>query len=335
MEKFFGNRLSPSIWSKIKQSSGVLLIGCEGGYSIVNALPFYFSIKTLNIPAVLCNMSLASLKNSTASIILRDPGISESPILYQVTKSTEFTLGGTKTKEFFPEKYLCEWFNTKNQQISIYCTERTGPKNLSEAYKKLCEDNNLSLIIIIDHGSDSLMSGCENEIGGYLEDMLTIYGADRSGIESILCNITIGYDRYTGISDCSTFRAIAELTELQGFLGNFALQNEMEEIQLFYEACEFVEEKMPRLNIPAKFLKNSLLGNFGNLEIFPDVKKTFVNPFMTQVFFFELKVVLRRIKFRKFVEGVKTAADLMNGIEYYRSELVDKVVEEMPRTKEF
>lgn len=335
MERFFGNRLSPSIWSKVKQSTGVLLIGCEGGYSIINSLPLYFSIKSLGIPVSLCNMSLASLKNSTAEIILRDSNISQSPILYKVTSNSEFTSGGTKPKVFFPEKYLCEWFSSINQDISIYCTERVGPKNLADCYKTICEANNLSLIIIVDHGSDSLMSGCESEIGGYLEDMLTIYGADQTGIESVLCNVVIGYDRYTGVSDCSTFRAIAEITEQGGFLGNFALQSEMKEVQLYLQAWEFVEEKMPRLNFPAKFLKNALIGNFGHVEIFTEEKKTFVNPFMTQVFFFSLKTIVERIKYREYVEGVKTAADLMSGIEYYRNELEEKVNEEMVRTKEF
>lgn len=335
MEKFFGNRLSPSIWSKVKQSSGVLLIGCEGGYSIINALPIYFSIKSLSVPVFLCNMSLASLKNSTAEILLRDSNISQSPILYRVTSSTDFTSGGTKPKEFFPEKYLCEWFTSINQHLSIYCTERTGPKNLSECYKAICESNNLSLIIIVDHGSDSLMSGCEGEIGGYVEDMLTIYGADQIGIECVLCNVVVGYDRHLGVSDCSTFRAIAEITEQGGFLGNFALQIEMAEVQLYLQAWEYVQERMPRLNFPAMFLKNALLGNFGHVEIFPDQKKTFVNPCMTQVFFFNLKTVVGRILYREYVEGVKTAAELMNGIEYYRKELEEKVSEEMVRTKEF
>lgn len=335
MDRFFGNRLRPAVWKKVQESSGVLIVGCEGGFNVLNALPIYFAVEEMQKPVVLCNMSLASLKNSLVPIVLRDPGISQSPVLYRVSSTSEFTQSGTKAKEYFPEKYLCEWFSSQNQLVHIYCTERTGPKNLSLSYSKICEEHNLNLIILVDHGNDSLLAGNEKEIGTYLEDILTITAAKRTKIDSILCNMVIGYDRHSGVSDCSTFRAIAEITEAGGALGNFSLSKKMPEVQKYLQACEYVEEKMPWKNGQGLFLRNALEGNFGNLDLYHLPHKTFINPIMTQVFFHDLEAVVRRIKFWDFVEDTNTASDVVSGIEYYRTELQEPVEEEIPRTKEF
>ena len=335
MERFFGNRLRPSVWKKVQESSGVLIVGCEGGYNVLNALPIYFAVESMQKPVVLCNMSLASLKNSLAPVVLKDPGISQSPILYLVSSTSEFTQSGTKAKEYFPEKYLCEWFSAQGQEVQIYCTERTGPKNLSLCYSKICEAHNLNLILLVDHGSDSLLAGNEKEIGTYLEDMLTIIAAQRTGTEAVLCNLVLGYDRHSGVSDCSSFRALAEVTAAGGALGNCSLGKKMPEVQKYVQACEFVEHRMPWTNGQGLFLRNALEGNFGHVDLYHLPHRTFINPIMTQIFFSDLKAVVGRIKFWEYVEDCNTASEVVSGIEYFRNELREVVDEEIPRTKEF
>lgn len=336
MEKYFGSRLVPEIWSTIACSSSILLIGCEGGFNLLHTLPLYFSIKNQGKEVHLCNMSLVSLKSSTAEIIYRDQGISQSPVLYKVLHNSEFSSSGTKANEYFPEKYLSEWFqNTLNLSIPIYCTERIGPKNLSEAYNIICQTHNIDLIIIVDPGSDSLMAGDEQEVGSFLEDMLTIFSVHRTGVKSILCNIAIGYDRFSGVSDCSSWRAIAELTESGGFLGNFSLLNSQMEVQLYKDASLYVEERMQRKNFSGKCIRAALEGQFGKMASEEDQRVDFIMPIMSQMFFFKLDEVVRRIKYREMVEETKTAADFVTGIEYFRNELAVKIREELPRTKQF
>ncbi|OMJ83475.1 hypothetical protein SteCoe_15576 [Stentor coeruleus] len=336
MEKYFGSRLIPEIWSTIACSSSVLLISCEGGFNLLHTLPLYFSIKNLGKEVHLCNMSLVSLKSSTAEVIYYDQGISQSPILYKVDINSEFSSSGTKNNEYFPEKYLSEWFqNTLNLNMPIYCTERIGIKNLSEAYKLICQTHNIDLIIIIDQGSDSLMSGDEQEIGSFLEDMLTIFSVYRTEVKAILCNIAIGYDRFNGVSDCSSWRAIAELIESGGFLGNFSLLNTQMEVQLYKNASLYVEERMKRKNFSGCCIRAALEGKFGKLVHDEDQRVDFIMPIMSQMFFFKLDEVVKRIKYREMVEETKTAADFVAGIEYFRNELTVKVREEIPRTKQF
>ena len=336
MERFLGSRLQPEIWKEVKNSSGVLLIGCEGGFSVLNTLPLYFSIKSLNKPVHLCNISLASLKSSTAPVIYYDEGISRAPVCFAVSASSEFAVSGTKPMEFFPEKYLCEWFQSKFQEsISVFATERAGPHNLCESYKAICRVHGLDLIIVVDAGSDSLMAGDEQEIGGYLEDMLTIFAVNRSGIKAILCNIGIGCDRHLGVSDCSSLRAIAEITASGGFLGCFSLTKTMPEVGYYIDATEFVGERIPRKNIPGLQIVSADNGGFGNVEISEKQRAVIVNPIMAQYYFFKLEQVVKRIKYRDLVEEVKKAADLVTGIEYYREGLTERIREEIPLTSQF
>jgi Protein of unknown function (DUF1152) len=336
MAKFIGTRLEPDFWKEVKKSRGVLLIGCEGGYCILHTLPLYFGIKSLEIPVHLCNMTLASLKNSTAPVIHRDQGISKAPVCYEVSYKTEFTSGGTKPNEYFPEKYLCEWFRDKGEEdMIIYATEKTGPRNLSQAYQKICEIHAIDLIVIVDPGSDSLMAGDEYEIGAYLEDMLTMFSVHRTGVRGILCNIGIGYDRRIGVSDCSSLRAIAEITQTQGYLGSFSLTKSMKEVNQYINASEYVESKMAVRNISGHYIINSILGKFGNISISENQGRIFINPIMSQYYFFKLENVIRRIKYREFVEDIHNAADFLTGVEYYREELTSKIREEIPRTSQF
>ena len=238
--------------------------------------------------------------------------------------------------EFFPEKYLCEWFQSKFQEdISVFATERAGPHNLCESYKAICRVHGLDLIIVVDAGSDSLMAGDEQEIGGYLEDMLTIFAVNRSGIKAILCNIGIGCDRHLGVSDCSSLRAIAEITASGGFLGCFSLTKTMPEVGYYIDATEFVGERIPRKNIPGLQIVSAVNGGFGNVEISEKQRAVFVNPIMAQYYFFKLEQVVKRIKYRDLVEEVKKAADLVNGIEYYREGLTERIREEIPLTSQF
>ena len=179
------------------------------------------------------------------------------------------------------------------------------------------------------------MAGNEQEIGGYLEDVLVLFSAYRTGIKSILCNVCIGFDRTSGVSDCSSFRAVAELTHAKGFLGCFSLLKEMNEVSLYFEACLYTENKMQRINMVGEFLRNAINGKFGNVNISENQGRIFINPIMAQYYFFFLDKVIKRIEFREFIEDVNSAADVISGVEYYRENLQHKIREEIPRTNQF
>ncbi len=120
----------------------------------------------------------------------------------------------------------------------------------------------MDAIVAIDGGTDSLMRGDEEGLGDPIEDattvaaiaaicdpLLTSLSLDIKSVESescltsskyncesnegiasrrrpigILCAVGFGCDRFNGVTDADSFRAIADLTKMGGFLGALAVE---------------------------------------------------------------------------------------------------------------
>ena len=214
---------------------------------------------------------------------------------------------------------------------------RRGVDKLAQAYEIVIARLGIDAVILIDAGSDSLMAGDEHELGTPLEDILSIFAVKATKVNSFLVCLGIGADRFYGVSDCSTLRAIAEITELGGFLGSLGLSFDMPEVKGFFSAFQYVESKMPQQSIIGHYVKSAILGHFGNYNTLEKTaeQKLFVYPIMSQYYFFTLPIVARRIKYRDFCEDSKNPTDFMVGLEHYRQSLMMTIKEEIPRTNEF
>ena len=326
--------LDIDFWKKIQDLDNILLSGCGGGYDFMQGLPLYFALKGLGKNVFWGNMSFSDITNADGEVILREKNPGQTIVCMEITSNTSLN----KNDTYFPEKYLCEWFrDVINQEISIYAFRRRGIDKLTQAYNIIIEKHSIQAIVLIDGGSDSLMAGDEKELGTPLEDMLSIFAVKATKITSFLVCLGIGADRYHGVSDCSTLRAIAEINELGGFYGSLGLLTQMPEVQGFLEASEYVEQKMPQKSIVGHYIKSALQGKFGNYNTLERTseQKLFVNPLMAQYYFFDLLIVARRVKYRDFCEETKNATDFMVGLDHYRQSLSHVISEEIPRTNEF
>ncbi|CAG9332430.1 unnamed protein product [Blepharisma stoltei] len=338
MEAYYGNGLQLDFWKRVSEASTILISGCGGVYDVVQGLPLYFSLKSQGKEVFLGNMSFSEIKNADGEVILRESNPAMPIVCMRITADTNHGLVDTSNQGFFVEKYLCQWFREElNQEISVYAFKRRGVDKLTAAYQAVIQRHNIQLVILIDGGSDSLMAGDEKDLGTPLEDILSILAVKQARVNAILGCIGIGTDRFQGVSDCSTLRAIAEITEAGGFLGNFSLLQTMPEVQGFIKASEFIQSRMPRENFVGFQIISSILGKFGNYNTLESThsKKLFINPLMSQYYFFDLQKVARRIKYREFVEDTKNANDFMVGLDYYRNNLEHLIEEEFPRTEEF
>lgn len=93
--------------------------------------------------------------------------------------------------------------------------------SLTGLYEHLIREHNVDALVLFDGGSDSLMVGNELDLGDPIEDAVSVGAASncRSLKARILFSVGFGSDRFNGVSDCSSMRAVAELTKLGGFLG--------------------------------------------------------------------------------------------------------------------
>jgi len=82
-----------------------------------------------------------------------------SPALLKATADTPLRT------DYFPERFLSQWFRAQGQETPIYCFERTGVKPLLASYRALVEQLSLDTVILVDGRTDSLMRGDEIGLG--------------------------------------------------------------------------------------------------------------------------------------------------------------------------
>ena len=96
----------------------------------------------------------------------------------------------------------------------------------------------------------------------------------------------MGVDRYHGVSDVSTLRAVSEINLKKGFLGAQPLLNNDSEVIKYREALEYAFEQM-QMSIVGGCVLDAIEGNFGNHHRF------------LYFFFFVTKITLLQRKTNK------------------------------------
>lgn len=338
MDKFIGAGLRLPLWEWLESANVILLSGCGGGFDFLHALPLYFKLIGMGKTVLLGNLTFSPLKSTDAPILVTASDIAQSPVLFEVTADSNLTHSTTAPDAYFPEKYICEWFRSLGTEMTIYTFMKRGVTSLAAAYGYLRTRFNIDLIVLVDGGSDSLMAGDEHQLGTPAEDMMSMFAVHSLGCKAMLLCLGLGADRYHGVSDCSTLRAIAELTAANGFLGSMSLLKSMPEVQGYLSASEYIQTRMTTFaSIVNYYISSALEGHFGDYNTNPRTagSRLFINPLMCQYYAFSLPAVIRRVKYREQVEETKTQMDLVLGIEYYRKNYpVKDSHEEIPRTSE-
>ena len=315
-------------WSKIRKCKNVLISGCGGGYDIYQGLPLYFSLKKLkNIKNVylgnytlVYNISANYKCFKTFNYTTKYDQIKK--LIYQVN----YKLNPDLEPQYFPEYYLSKWFYKEmNTDITIFTFDRWGTKYLNMAYELLIKEFNIDCVICVDGGSDSLMDGTEYQTGTITEDYTSMFAIDliEANVLKFHVVLGVGVDRYHGTSDVSSWRAIAELKKLNGFLGGITLMNEMNEVKLFNNASEYAYKHM-QTSIVGSMILDSITGHFGDYHGRGNsrVKNTqlFLYPLMGFYFIFDMNICVNRIHkyYIQYMFDDETDDDASDSVRYVR-----------------
>lgn len=301
-------------FSELEQSNRILIAGAGGGYDVFCGLPLYFSLKSAGKEVYLANLSF--------SFLFPFGGERLSPSMLTVTADTPIHVN------YFPERYLSEWFRKEiNQEVPIYCFERTGVKPLLENYQTLVDKLSLDTIVLVDGGTDSLMRGDEDGLGTPHEDAASITAVYELQIErKILACLGLGVDHYHGVSNFLTFEAIADLTRSKGFLGMFSLLEDMLEVQRYREAAEYVFNRMPSaVSIVSSSILSALAGHYGNHHATARTRgsKLWINPLMSVYWCFHLDSVAERILYLERMKDTQDYMEVRDVIRVFR-QAIDK-----------
>jgi hypothetical protein len=292
------------LFSELAAAETILLAGAGGGFDIFCGLPLYFSLKAMGKNVYLANLTFSSLPKDGARL---------SPSLLEVTADTPCP------RNYFPERYLANWFRDRGEETSIYCLERTGFKPLLESYQTLVTALSIDTIVLIDGGTDSLMRGDEIGLGTPHEDITSIAAINKLEIpRKFMVCLGFGIDRYHGVCHAHVLAAIAELIQSGGFLGTFSLLQEMSEVQEYIAASEYVFRSMPNdISIVTSSILSALAGHYGDYHATPRTKgsKLWINPLMSLYWCFRLPQVAERIIYLDLIEQTNTYSDLLFLIE--------------------
>ena len=147
-------------------------------------------------------------------------------------------------------------------------------------------------------------TGNEYGVGTVEEDYNSIFAVDsiskiKNENKFLIC-LGMGVDRYHGVSDVSTLRAIAELTQTKAYLGCIQCLPYQKPSQYFREASEFTYKYMKNsISIVGSSILTSIEGKFGD-QHWPGNNRTagsklFINPLMSIYWIFDNHGVYERI----------------------------------------
>ncbi|CAF1136198.1 unnamed protein product [Adineta steineri] len=141
----------------------VFISGCGGGYDLFGGLPHYFKIKSSNnYETTLINYTF------TTRELLSKYSKQLTTLLYCVSPTKDISWLTDNT--YFPEQRLANEI-----QVPIYAIlcnyDETRIELIIEAYRYLIDGRTIDEIILIDGGSDILLTGNEQQLGTPDEDM--------------------------------------------------------------------------------------------------------------------------------------------------------------------
>lgn len=298
-------------YAEIEKSHNILLAGAGGGFDIFSGLPLYFGLRAEGKQVHLANLSFSFLP--PIQITKQDR---LSPSLLKVTADTPlFT-------DYFPEKFLSQWFREQGQEVPVYCFERTGVKPLLASYRALVEHLSLDTIILVDGGTDSLMRGDEVGLGTPQEDIASIISVNELAVErKMLACLGFGVDYFHGVCHAHFLEAVAEITRNKGYLGMFSIVEQMPEVQKYKSATEFVFNSMPRdISIVSSSIISAIEGNYGDHHSTPRTRnsKLWINPLMPVYWCFKLSSVADRILYSEAMKDTEKYDDINGVIKEFR-----------------
>lgn len=292
---------------KIREYDRILLAGAGGGYDIYSGIPLFKYLKELGKEVSLASLSFAELTDDDGKKLRTD-----------YVKVTPETRGDPN---YFPERYLCEWFQSQGLEVPVYCYYGSGARTLLNIFKQLHKKLNFQALVLVDGGTDSLMRGDEPSLGSPAEDVASICAASMlEDVDTYLVNLGFGVDYHHEVCGVYVLEAIADLTKTGDYLGCFSLTRGQAEFDAFCEAVDYSCRQSPeRASIVASSILAAGIGEFGDFHYTDRVKDTelFINPLMSIYWCFKLKGVAERCLYLDYIKNTHSRMDVHRALSNY------------------
>jgi hypothetical protein len=312
--------LHAPFWDELIPAKNILVSGCGGGYDFFSGLPILLALKDAGF-----NVYFGNLTFTIPDGIVPKSGY--SPCCIRVTADSKRNVNQWPQGEYYwPEYFVSKWFREKRkEEVPVFMFERTGVEPLRKSYQSLVDDLKIDTIILVDGGSDSLMTGDESGLGTPSEDMMSIgavYGLQNVPRKFLLC-LGMGIDTYHGVCHYHFLENVAALAKTNDYLGCFSLIQQQAEAQAFKEA--YISSQ-PGNSIVCSSLLSAIEGHSGNYHSPYTKQRTqgelFISPLMNLFWCFKLDGVAKRVKYLPLLEKTVSMSDISLIIMQYRNKNV-------------
>jgi hypothetical protein len=278
-------RLNLPIYDQLQNSQNILIAGMGGGFDIFCGLPLYFELKQQGLNVHLANYSFSLLAGL-------DDGINLNKGLVGVNADM------TTHMPYFPELHLTQWFREKrNEEVTIWCFDKTGVRPLLENYQLLTEHLKIDAIVLVDGGVDSLMRGNEPEVGTVIEDTISLCAVNELKNIPIRLTACIGFGAEQEMTYAHVLENISALVALDAFLGSCSLLKQMESYKSYEDAVMYVQEKPGQdSSVINSSIVSAVQGHYGNYHLTGKTSgsRLWISSLMPIYWFFDMRTIARR-----------------------------------------
>lgn len=282
----------------------ILVAGCGGGFDVFCGLPLALSLRAAGKEVVLANLTFADPIVDGATELCDG--------LVRIDAAVEPDV------DYFPEYHLACWLAANGQSSVIHCLERTGVVRLRKAYDVLLRHERIDAVVLVDGGTDSLMSGDEAGLGTPCEDVTSMLALRDRPLPRYLVCVGFGIDAYHGVCHAHFLENVAALARAGAFLGTFSVLPQQPEGRAYLDAVRFATQRDPEhASIVNTSVASAIEGRFGNEHASARTARSelFINPLMPIHWCFELEPVIERLLYRDAIMGTTTFGEVVVLVE--------------------
>ena len=142
----------------------------------------------------------------------------------------------------------------------------------------------------------------------------------------LLLTVGLGVDRFNGVSDASSLRAVAELTKAGGFRGALAVEPSSPEFLFYRDAIDHIEERQTIRSTVARSILLSVTGHHGGQV----PESLYCWSPMALIWGFDVETVARRSLLGAALRDAATVGDCHRVLLEFRRARAPRPVEHLP-----
>ncbi|KAL6046734.1 hypothetical protein QOT17_022060 [Balamuthia mandrillaris] len=308
-----------------------MLCGCGGGFDFVHSMILYPELKRLGKKVVIASYSFGDTGEikGEAPVVFEEQLPDEPKRTVQVKRVTAESV---PNKHYAPEIHMCSFLDQKYPQdaphsiYAFYARFFTEPL-LRKFYGQLVNDHQVDAILMMDGGSDSLVASDEDGLGDPIEDCVSITAVatlDDPRLHQnnkMLLVVGLGADRFNGVSDGSTLRAVAELTQ------GLSVEATSEGFQCYKDCVQHIYSRQSFRSVLTGCILAAAKGQYGH-KVVPEglegrvrAGEAFVWPLMAMLWAFDVNKVARRSMLSNWIEKCATVGECYAALGAERAKL--------------